>query len=100
MFPATAIKFFFRPQKHESNPSAEDEINPVQLIGDVRKKGNSGDLHVLSSITVHELESRLERDYGLYGLILLKEKNQMVRLPGAGRYTLRQLSDRSGKIVM
>ncbi len=98
-FPQLRLRFFSRPQKHEVNTAEEDEINPVQLIGDIRKKGNSGELRILSSTTVHELENRLQRDYDLYGQVLLKEKDQLVRLPGSGRLTLRQLSDRAGKFV-
>ncbi|MGZ5285623.1 MAG: hypothetical protein ACXWB9_00495 [Flavisolibacter sp.] len=91
-FPQLRLAFFARAHKKGTIPIEEDKITPDQLIGDIRKKGLSGQMQVLSSVKASELENQLEKEFGLYGQVLRNENDNWLQTID-GNLSLRQLCD-------
>ncbi|GAB4092534.1 hypothetical protein [Flaviaesturariibacter terrae] len=87
-FPNLTIEFYKKPHRARKGSALEDMLDKQKRIGEIRRSGEEGELEILSSTSVRELEQCFHDQYGLNVQVFRREPSCMVQTTATDRLTL------------
>ena len=92
-YPYLRIEFFCKPHKKYEHSLETDQINPNNIVGDIKLTHVSGVLEIQPFYKVADVEKEFMQRFGLSVQILRKEKNKWEQTTGMDDFSLKELTE-------
>ncbi len=88
MFPGLKIEFYSKPHGSSEGSKAEDQLDPVLKISEVRTEHTEGEIAIDPEMTVADLEQALLKKYGLSAQIFRRSADLWLQTSATDHWTL------------
>lgn len=97
-YPYLKLEFFRLPRRREINTSAANLLDRSLTIKDARRRQYDGELEVMDSMKVNELERQLNEQYGLNAQVFRKSGRVWLETTMTDSWTLKTQNDHGREI--
>lgn len=98
VYPFLKIEFFRLPWRKEVNTSPANLLDRSLKINDARRRQYNGELEVMDSMKVYELERQLNEQYGLNAQVFRKSGRIWLETTMTDSWTLKTQNDHGREI--
>lgn len=89
-YPLLKLKFYSKEHGHLEGTPKKDEVDNTMSLIQLNPNLVDGDIPILSSVSVDQLETSFERDYGLHVQVFRKSGEQWLQTSTTDFWTLAQ----------